>query len=327
MGTSYVDVGAVMNVTNDHIGMDGIETLDDLAFVKGTVVKIARGTAVLGADDPRVLAMKEGCRRVDHVCLVSMGAVAGARAVREHVAWGGRACILEDETLVLYHDGVREEIVAARHIPATLDAVVRHNVENALFAAAMSWSAGLSLGDLQRGLASFRMSYEATPGRMNVHDENPFRVIMDYGHNPAGYRAMGETVERLGVHGRCIAVFGTRATRRDDEVRECARVVAKHFDLFVCRGEDGYYGRPLDEVPRIQADELERCGVPPDCIHAIASEVEAVDAALSLARPGDVVVVFAANLGRTWDQIRAFVPDAPAEASRERASRDSLPHA
>ena len=322
MGTSYVDVGAVTNVTNDHIGMDGIETLEDLAFVKSTVVKVARGTAVLSADDPIVLAMKDGCRRAEHVLLVSMR---GLDAVRDHVEAGGRACVLEDETLVLYDDGAREPILGAAEIPATLEGAVRHNVENALFAAAMAWSGGMSLEDVRRGLRTFRMSYEATPGRMNVYEEHPFRVIMDYGHNPAGYRAMGDVVRRLSDPGRRIAVFGTRATRRDDEIRECARVVAEHFDVFVCRGEDGHYGRPLDEVPRMQAEELRRVGIDAEVVHAIASEVEAVDKALSLARPGDLVVIFAADLERTWRQITEHRPqEGPRRAE---SARDSLPRA
>ena len=322
MGTPYVDVGAVTNVTNDHIGMDGIESVEDLAFVKSTVVKVARGTAVLSADDLNVLAMKEGCRRAEHVLLVSMR---GLEAVRDHVTAGGRACVLEGEVLVLYHEGRRQEILRAADIPATIDGAVRHNVENALFAAAMAWSGGMALEDVRRGLRTFRMSFEATPGRMNVYEGRPFRVIMDYGHNPAGYRAMGDVVRRLPDPGRRIAVFGTRATRRDDEVRECARVLSETFDVFICRGEDKEYGRPLDEVPRIQADELRRVGIDPQRVHAIASEVEAVDEALSIAQPGDLVVIFAADLDRTWKQITEH--DSTTRRPRERSARDSLPRA
>ena len=219
MGTRYVDVGAVLNVRADHLGLKGIDTLEQLAEVKQVVVEVARDTAVLNADDPLVLQMASETD-AKHLCYVTTNPA--HELVREHIRAGGRACALEagvnGEMITLYDHGAHIPLLWTHLIPATLDGRALHNVQNAMFAAVMAFSMGIKLDSIRTGLRTFDTSFFQAPGRMNVYSDHPFRVILDYGHNAHAVGAMVELAARLDVRGRRIVVVAAPGDRRDEDI-------------------------------------------------------------------------------------------------------------
>ena len=144
---------------------------------------------------------------------------------------------------------------------------------------------------------------------MNVHDALPFRVVMDYAHNPAAVLAMCELSDRLEVKGRRICVLAAPGDRRDEDIAEIGRTAAGHFDHYIVRRDDGLRGRKPDEIPRMLCSALLEAGVPAQAIDVIPDEQRAVDAALRMAKAGDLLLVFADALARTWQQVTRFVPE------------------
>jgi cyanophycin synthetase len=190
-----------------------------------------------------------------------------------------------------------------------------------MFAAAMAFSMGLKLEDIRHGLRTFDTTFFQAPGRMNLYDEHPFKVILDYGHNPAAVEAMCQLVDRLEVSGRRLCVVAVPGDRRDQDIVEIGRIAAGRFDQYICRRDDQLRGRRPDEVPQLLREALLANGVAADQIQVIPDEQAAVDAALREAEAGDLLLIFADAITRSWKQVIQFRPDAapiqrPAERPR-----------
>ena len=310
MGVPEVNVGAVLNVQSDHLGMKGIDTLEQLAEVKRIVVEVATDCAVLNADDTNVLKMS-GYTDAKVICYVTMNP--SHALVREHVRAGGRACALEagvnGSMITLYDKGSHIPLMWTHLIPATLEGRALHNVQNAMIAAAMAFSLGIKLDAIRQGLRTFDTTFFQVPGRMNVFNEHPFKVLMDYGHNAHAVGVMTDLAQRLDVTGRRIVVLAGPGDRRDEDLVEIASVVAGKFDHYISRRDDALRGRDGDEVPRIIAKALIAHGVPESAISIIPDEQEAINAALKMGKPGDLILVFADALTRSWKQIIKFHPE------------------
>jgi cyanophycin synthetase len=298
MGVSEVNVGAVLNVQSDHLGLKGIDTLDQLAEVKRIVVEVATDCAVLNADDPRVLRMS-GYTEARNICYVTMNPQ--HPLVREHVRAGGRACALEEgvngQMITLYEKGRHIPLVWTHLIPATLEGRAMHNVQNAMFAAAVAFSLDIKLDAIRQGLRTFDTTFYQAPGRMNVYDEHPFKVLFDYGHNAHAVGVMSDLAQRLEVTGRRIVVLAGPGDRRDEDLVAIAEAAAGRFDHYICRRDDQLRDRAPDEA-----------------ILVIPDEQEAIDAALRMGQAGDLLLVFSDALVRSWKQITKFKPASVATA-------------
>ncbi|MHB8911665.1 MAG: Mur ligase family protein, partial [Lysobacter sp.] len=325
MGVPEVDVGAVINVQSDHLGLKGIDTLEQLAQIKRVVVEVAKECAVLNADDPNVLKMS-GYTDAKVICYVTMNPA--HPLVREHIRAGGRACALEaginGHMITLYDKGSHIPLMWTHLIPATLEGRALHNVQNAMVAAAMAFSLGIKLDPIRNGLRTFDSTFFQAPGRMNVFSEHPFKVLMDYGHNAHAVGVMADLVQRLDVVGRRIVVLAGPGDRRDEDLRAIAEAVAGKFDHYVCRRDDALRGRDGDEVPRIIAAALQAAGVPVAAISVIPDEQQAIDAGLRMGEPGDLILVFADALTRSWKQITKFQPEGDTPRPLERVETPVL---
>ncbi|WP_395792877.1 cyanophycin synthetase [Aquimonas sp.] len=310
MGVREVNVGAVLNVQSDHLGIKGIDTLEQLAEIKRIVVEVATDCAVLNADDPHVLRMS-GYTDAKVICYVTMNPQHGL--VREHIRAGGRACALEagvnGQMITLYDKGSHIPLLWTHLIPATMEGRALHNVQNAMVAASMAYALGIKLDAIRQGLRTFDTTFFQAPGRMNVFNEHPFKVLFDYGHNAHAVGAMADLAQRLDVSGRRIVVLAGPGDRRDEDLVAIADAVAGRFDHYICRRDDGLRGRDGDEVPRIQAKALLAQGVQESAISIIPDEQKAIDAALRMGQPGDLLLVFADALTRSWKQIIKFKPE------------------
>jgi len=241
----------------------------------------------------------------EHVCYITMNPAHAL--VKEHIHAGGRAMVLEQgiggDMITLYDNGTHFQLLWTHLIPATMEGKATHNVQNAMFAAALAFSMGKSLDDIRHGLQTFNSTIFQAPGRMNVFDEHPFRVILDYGHNAAAIASISQLVSRLEVGGKRICVLAAPGDRRDEDITGIAAEAAGHYDYYICKADDNRRGRGPDEVPEMLRDQLRESGVKKRRINIIPDEAEAVDFALDMAREGDLVMIFGDNIERCWSQI------------------------
>lgn len=313
LGWRKAKVGAVLNIAADHLGMGGIDSLEELAEVKRVVVEVAQDFCVLNADDPLVAPMaKHSPGKPVYVTMRRDNEL-----VRRHILDKGRAVALEEglngRMIVLYEGEEQIPLLWARQIPATIEGHALHNVQNAMFAAAIAISLGISLENVRQGLRTFTTDFFQTPGRMNFYNEHPFRVLLDYAHNPHGMEAMARTVRELTVTGRRIGVLSAPGDRRDEDILDIARAAAPAFDLIILREDDNLRGRKRGEIGGLLRQGLLAAGFPAERIAPeVLTEEAAVQRSLETAQPGDLLVIFGDKLDRDWGQIVSF--GRPAEA-------------
>lgn len=307
LGYQQSDVAACLNVTSDHLGLSGINTVEELAVVKRVVVESATDTVVLNADDLHCLRMADFAE-AENICYVTMNS--DHSLVKEHIRAGGRAVVLEKgmngDMVTIYDNGTHMPVLWSHLIPATMEGKAMHNVQNAMFATGMAFSFGVHLDNIRHGLRTFDTNFFQAPGRTNVFDEHPFKVILDYAHNPAAFRAIADLVDRLEVSGRRLAVIAVPGNRRDKDVYEATEILAGHFDHYICKADDNRRSRGEDEIPKMLQEGFLNNGVARDTITVIPSEVEAVAHALDMAEDGDLLVVFGDDSARCWKQIIYF---------------------
>ena len=181
----------------------------------------------------------------ENICYVTMNPQ--HTLVREHIRAGGRACALEagvnGQMITLYDHGGHIPLLWTHLIPATLEGRAMHNVQNAMFAASMAFSLGVKLDAIRQGLRTFDTTFFQAPGRMNVYDEHPFKVLFDYGHNAHAVGMLADLATRLDVAGRRIVVLAGPGDRRDEDLRAIAQAVAGRFDHYICRRDDNLRDR------------------------------------------------------------------------------------
>ncbi len=315
LGYTSCDVGACLNISADHLGQRGINTLEQLAQIKRVVVEVAKDCVVLNADDIHCLQMAEFCE-AKQICYVTMDS--GHGLVREHIREGGMAVVLEKgingEMITIYDKGAHIPLLWTHLIPATIEGKATHNVQNAMFATAMAYSFDTSLEDIRQGLRIFNTSFYQAPGRLNIFDEHPFKVILDYAHNPAAIKMITSLASRLEVKGKRRLVIAMPGDRRDEDIHEAASIVAGTFDSYICKADDDRRGRGHDEVPALLKQTLIDKGVSDDIIDIIPSETDAVEAALAACMPGDLLIILGDNITRCWKQIVHFNSDKASES-------------
>lgn len=307
LGYSSCNVAAVLNVAADHLGQKGIHSLDDLAAVKRIPIEVARDCAVLNADDLRCLKMADHTR-AKRIAYVTMNP--RHHLVKEHIQSGGLAAVLEQgingDMITLYDAGHHIPLLWTHLIPATIEGKALHNVQNAMCAVMMAYALGEKVDNIRQGLRTFDTTYFQAPGRMNIFDELPFKVVLDYGHNPAAIQTMIDFIQRLDVPGRRICVLAAPGDRRDEDIREIAAIAAGGVDALVLRRDDHPRGRDLDEVPNLLRNSALQAGFDETHIHVVPEEEKAVEVALNLAEKGDLLLIFGDQVARCWKQITRF---------------------
>jgi cyanophycin synthetase len=309
LGFDRCNVGAVLNISADHLGLGGIETVEQLAEVKSLVVEVVRndGTSVLSADDPLVAAMAH--RAGGRIIYWTMhGDETMSPLVREHIAHGGTAVILQPgtrgEMLAISDAGQYIPLLWTHLIPATLEGKARHNVANALAAAAIAYARGVSIENIKQGLRTFAPSFYQSPGRLNFFTEYPFRVLVDYGHNPAAFAAMRDLVTQLRPGSqRIIGVMSVPGDRRDQDIWEAGGIAGKMFDLFIVKEDADRRERAEGETAAMVRAGAMEAGMPMERIVTVLDELQAVRYALQQGQPNDLIVVFADNVTAVWKEV------------------------
>ncbi len=330
IGLTRNDVSVVTNVTADHLGLHGIDTVDQLAEVKAVVPRITRkgGWAVLNADDPRVYAMRGAIKAQPWVFSRDID----SPGVRDTLSDGGRATTLIDGWVsVLTPNRDPDPLIELVDVPMTLAGLSRFNVENTLAAASAALAIGIPRDVVIEGLRTFRPDAEHNPGRMNFftlpHPEadGDVSVVMDLAHNEAGLEALLEIMNGVRADGgRILLGLGVVGDRTDELIEKLGEIAARDSDVVAIGHKEHYLrGRTIEELEALMRAGAERVGV--TGIPAYATEVGVMAALVGQALPGDVVGVMChAERQECYDWIAQHggTPDTPETlAAKVRAAR------
>jgi UDP-N-acetylmuramyl tripeptide synthase len=320
LGYDAADVGALLNVQADHLGLKGIDTIEDLARVKSVVVEAVRpdGWSVLNADDPLAVAAKARAGGVP--AYFSLRPVEESELLSAHVASGGLALVREPGpeggVLVVRHGPERYEIIKVGEIPAAFAGAAEFNVANAMAAALIALGLGVPVSVIRSGLAGFASTFEQNPGRLNVVDKEGVRVIVDYAHNPAGLEALGRLIQAVRPqHRRTIGMVTTAGDRRDEDIRQMGALAVDYFDEIYFREDPSRRGRAEGEILKLLMDGALSRGVDERRLHCISHESKAADACLRAAVAGDLVVLTPTEVEAMWRQVQAFERNRSAAAA------------
>lgn len=299
LGFDQCDCAVVTNVAEDHLGLNGIDTLEQLARVKAVVPKSVKknGYAVLNADDDLVYAMKD-----ELACNVALFSLYPDNVrIRQHCEAGGLAATF-DEGYLMIRDGNRLiPVELMENIPLTHGGKALFNVANVLSATLAAYVSNLSMPAIRCSLRNFVSSPETTPGRLNFFDFGEFKVLMDYAHNPHGVKALGEFVKNIPSTERIGIVTGI-GDRRNEDIIALGREAALVFDTIIIRYDDDLRGRTdleIGSLLRAGIQSVERNTK----VMFSTGEIESVDFALSLGTPDSLVVVLVDKVDKVFNHL------------------------
>jgi cyanophycin synthetase len=253
IGYESNDASVLTNVSSDHLDLQGIHTLPELAEVKATICRITRpeGWVILNGDDPYVAAVARRVRaRVAFFSILARPPSVVAR----HVGAGRRAYLLRDGLLVEVEAGVSQPIAEATELPITIGGLARHNIANALAAAGGARALGATIDEVRQGLMDFRPSTERSPGRLNIYRLGSRVVIVDFAHNEAGIAAVLDVAEGIaaGAAGRAVpitVIIGTAGDRPDDTLRGIGQIAARRAQRVAIKETRDYLrGRSRESI-------------------------------------------------------------------------------
>ena len=297
------DVGVVLNVAADHLGIGDIDTIEQMAKVKSVVAEVvsAEGYAVLNADDPLTASMAEKVKgRVAYFSMSPDNPI-----IHDHIRRGGMAAIYENGYLSILEGEWTLRIEEAVNIPVTMQGMAPFMIANALAACLATFVQGIDIELIRQGVRTFKPSVAQTPGRMNLFDLGHHHALIDYAHNPAGYEAVGGFVGNWS--GEKVGVVGGPGDRRDDDLILLGKLSALMFDRIIVKEDNDTRGRRRGEVADLilRGISQENASLRPE---VILDETEALEKALSTVSEGGLVVIFPESVTQAIDLIEKHRP-------------------
>ncbi|GAA1026557.1 cyanophycin synthetase [Virgisporangium ochraceum] len=323
LGYDWSDIGVITNLSPDHLGQDGVETMDDMVHVKSLIAERVRdgGTLVLNADDALVRDLIVRPRiRAAHKNLVWFGLDARSQLIERHVSNGGTAYVMSDGYLMERAGTVTTRLLPVTDVPGGFAGAARFAAANALAAAAAARAMGLAVSEIGEALAAFGAAHD-NPGRGQLFEVGGVHLLVDYAHNPAAIAAVAGLVETIWGTEHAVAAVTLPGDRRDDLIADCARAVADGFHRVVLYEDCDLRGRAHGEVAEIVRGEI-AARRPELAATTVTTVAEAVPVALAMANPGDVVVILYEALGpllEVLDTLGARAVTQPRELARLRA--------
>ena len=324
LGFDACDVGAVLNVTADHLGLRDIHSVDDLARVKSVVTESVKrsGHSILNADDPITVKLARHARG-QIVWFSGSADAVECNPIKDHIAGGGMAVVCGSNAILVYKGGERFPVLPASAIPATLDGAAAFNTHNALAAIAMTAAYGIPLPIIAAALATFQPTFEDSPGRLNIVEAHGVKVVVDYAHNPAALDALSLLLEKLRPEGgRILGMIGLPGDRRDSDLRDVGAQGARIFDEIMFREGPDNRGRAVGSINALMMEGALAAGKDPASIHSLANEHDATDCCLERARPGDIVVLTPTDIEGVWARVQAYANGPDPHAAPQPVIRD-----
>nr|ABV22530.1 truncated cyanophycin synthetase [synthetic construct]ABV22532.1 truncated cyanophycin synthetase [synthetic construct] len=300
LGFESANVGVVLNVAADHLGIGDIDTIDQLANLKSVVAESVYpdGYAVLNADDRRVAAMAEKTKA--NIAYFTMNSE--SELVRKHIQKGGVAAVYENGYLSIVKGDWTHRIERAEQIPLTMGGRAPFMISNALAASLAAFVQNVSIEQIRAGLRTFRASVSQTPGRMNLFNLGNYHALVDYAHNPASYEAVGAFV-RNWTSGQRIGVVGGPGDRRDEDFVTLGKLAAEIFDYIIVKEDDDTRGRPRGSASELITKGITQ--VKPDARYeSILDETQAINKGLDMAPANGLVVILPESVSRAIKLIK-----------------------
>ena len=304
------DVGVVLNVAADHLGLDGVETIEDLAQVKAVVASSASKALVLNAEDLLCVSMARRARPDAEIIYFSMDPE--NPTLLQHLEDGGRGAYLQDNAIVIADANLHQELIRVEAMPSTIGGRARYNIANALAASAALMASGFSNLQIASGLSTFVSDGKSNPMRTNMFDVRGVTVIVDYAHNPAAYAALAEMARAL-LPGQLVGIVTAPGDRRDSDLVRIGEVCGERFDELVVY-ESQSRGREVGAAVDLIIEGIENVVGPSDTTHREIEVDKAIRLGLSLCRAGDVLVFACGSSLETF--IEALRVDDPESADR-----------
>lgn len=290
-GLAYdlADVGVITNITDDHLGLDGVESLEDLANVKSLVVEAVKdnGYSIINVDDKMSRSIIH--RIKSNIIMFSKDK--NNELLRQNLIKGGIGVYTKDGYICVEQNANIYKIAAIDDICITLGGKLIYNIENSMAACAALIGLGINYFTISKGLTSFYCDEEHNPGRFNMYNVNGATVILDYGHNIEGYKAVLKGVTQL-KYSRLIGIIGVPGDRLDSNIIDVGKISADYFDYIYIKEDEDKRGRRKGEVANLLMKGLIIDDFDESCVEVIFSEQEALYKALDCARYGDLIIVF-----------------------------------
>ena len=307
LGFDEADVGIVLNVTADHLGLRGIHTLEQLADVKSVIPAVVKreGHAILNADDPLVYAMRD--KTPGDLVLFSTKSEGESREFELHLSRNGIGARIEKDTFVIRRGKLRIPIAGVRDVPLMVGGAAKFQRENILAAILAAYVQGMRYDDIRAGLLSFFPSPSLTPGRLNLVRVGAGRVLVDYAHNPAAIAGLLEFVAGLDANRR-IGIITAPGDRRDEDLLTVGRLSAR-LDHVIVRDDKYRRGRPPGEISRLLAQGLREGGLSEAHIDVVHDEEDALAHAMSYMKENDLIFILADDVPRVLEQVGRLVAE------------------
>jgi cyanophycin synthetase len=301
LGFDTCDIGVVLNVAADHLGLGDIDTIEQMAKVKGVIAETVspNGYAILNADDPLVAAMAKNVKgKVAYFAMSPDNPI-----IIDHLRRDGLAAVYENGYLSIFEGEWTLRVEKAENVPITMKGMAPFMIANALAACLAAFAQGVDIEMIRQGVRTFNPGAAQTPGRMNLFEVGDSHVLVDYAHNPAGYEAVGGFVQNW--PGDRLGVVGGPGDRRDEDLILLGRLAAQMFDYIIVKEDDDSRGRDRGEV----ADLIVK-GIIQENDQAnyelILDETEAIKTGLEKVAPKGLVVIFPESVTRSISLIKQY---------------------
>lgn len=290
-GLAYdeADVAVITNISDDHLGSDEINTIEELAKVKALVLEAVKndGYCVLNAEDKLCMSVSERAR--GNVILFSK--TKEDKIIKDHLNKGNKAVFIENGYVCFEQNNILTPIIKVTEIPITLKGKLEHNIENALASVAAAIGLNISLEIIKERIKTFLLDEKFNAGRFNMFDVNGITVVLDYGHNIDGYKCILKSLTKF-TFNNLIGVIGMPGDRKNENIVDVGKICSKYFSRIIVKEDEDKRGRKEGEVAKLLKKAILQEGFSQSKINICLKERNALKKALTMSQPGDCVVVF-----------------------------------
>jgi cyanophycin synthetase len=303
LGFNKCDVAVITNIQEDHMGLSDINTLSDMARVKGVVARAVKrdGYAVLNADNKYCVSV---AKTLD--CNIAYFSIDEKNPIIiEHCKKGGIAAIYENGFITIQKGEWKFRVEKASHIPLTFGGRVTFMIYNVLAATLATYVYGFTIEDIKLNLATFIPSAAQTPGRMNIFEFKEYKVLIDFAHNADGFKGIKEFLSTVESPYKIGIITGT-GDRRDDDIRDMGRISAEMFDHIIIRQDKFLRGRKAEDIVKLLVEGIHDSN-PQQSYEYIPKEVEALNHAFSLAKKGTFITALSDVIDNAIEVVQSYL--------------------
>lgn len=305
------DVAVVTNISADHIGLGGIDSMEQMAKVKQVVPETVfpHGYAILNADDDLVYAMKDSLKC--NVAFFSMDE--NNPRIVKHCKDGGYAAVFENGYITIMKGTWKIRVIKVSEVPVTYGGKAVHNIMNCLPAVLSTYFwRNIEIEDIKLALQTFVPSSTQTPGRLNMFQFKNFQFLVDFAHNPAGLKLLCDFVSKLDGEPKVGIISGT-GDRRDEDIKELGKISGRYFDEIIIRQDKNLRGRTAEEIVNLLVEGINETKTKDIPIEIIYNEKEAIMHAYNNAKPGSLITIMCDVVAEALDLIKGLKEKEDAE--------------